>query len=133
MRLFKNKRQAALAAAPGMYAEEDPSKVIFETSTRLLDVAKGRYAGGGCDLSRPHKSAFTPPFSAGFAPPTTIAELNIRSSQFLLQPAGFSFSSGTCCVTPHNGRLGRASPGNGGAAYPVEAVDVIAAKEYRGC
>ena len=35
MRLFRNKRQAALATAPGMYAEEDPSKVIFETSTRL--------------------------------------------------------------------------------------------------
>jgi type IV secretory pathway TrbF-like protein len=35
MGLFKNKRQAALATAPGMYAEEDPSKVIFETSTRL--------------------------------------------------------------------------------------------------
>lgn len=35
MRLFKNKRQAALSTAPGMYAEEDPSKVIFETSTRL--------------------------------------------------------------------------------------------------
>jgi hypothetical protein len=35
MRLFKNKRQAALATAPGMYAEEDPSRVIFETSTRL--------------------------------------------------------------------------------------------------
>ena len=35
MRLFKNKRRAALSTAPGMYAEEDPSKVIFETSTRL--------------------------------------------------------------------------------------------------
>lgn len=36
MRLFKNKRQAALATAPGMYAEEeDPSKVIFEASTKL--------------------------------------------------------------------------------------------------
>jgi type IV secretion system protein TrbF len=35
MRLFKNQRQAALATAPGMYAEEDPSKIIFETSTRL--------------------------------------------------------------------------------------------------
>ena len=35
MRLLRNKRQAALATAPGMYAEEDPSKVIFETSTRL--------------------------------------------------------------------------------------------------
>src|ERR1700722_13431347 len=35
MRLFRNQRQAALASAPGMYAEEDPSKVIFETSTRL--------------------------------------------------------------------------------------------------
>jgi type IV secretion system protein TrbF len=34
MRLFKNKRQAALATAPGMYADEDPSKVIFETVTR---------------------------------------------------------------------------------------------------
>lgn len=35
MRLFKNKRRAALATAPGMYAEGDPSKIIFETSTRL--------------------------------------------------------------------------------------------------
>jgi hypothetical protein len=35
MRLFKNKRRAALSTAPGSYAEEDPSKVIFETSTRL--------------------------------------------------------------------------------------------------
>jgi type IV secretory pathway TrbF-like protein len=35
MRLFKNKRRAALATAPGMYADEDPSKIIFETSTRL--------------------------------------------------------------------------------------------------
>jgi type IV secretion system protein VirB5 len=36
MRLFKNKRQAALATAPGMYAEEeDPSKVIFEATTKL--------------------------------------------------------------------------------------------------
>jgi hypothetical protein len=35
MRLFKNKRWAALSTAPGFYAEEDPSKVIFETSTRL--------------------------------------------------------------------------------------------------
>ena len=35
MRLFRNKRQAALSTAPGMYAEEDPSNVIFETSTRL--------------------------------------------------------------------------------------------------
>ena len=35
MRIFRNKRQAALSTAPGMYAEEDPSKVIFETSTRL--------------------------------------------------------------------------------------------------
>jgi hypothetical protein len=35
MRFFHNKRQSALATAPGMYAEEDPSKVIFDTSTRL--------------------------------------------------------------------------------------------------
>ncbi|WP_244808863.1 type IV secretion system protein [Caballeronia zhejiangensis] len=35
MRLFKNKRWAALSTAPGSYAEEDPSQVIFETSTRL--------------------------------------------------------------------------------------------------
>lgn len=35
MRLLKNKRRAALSTAPGMYAEEDPSAVIFETSTRL--------------------------------------------------------------------------------------------------
>ena len=35
MRIFRNKRQAALSTAPGMYAEEDPAKVIFETSTRL--------------------------------------------------------------------------------------------------
>jgi type IV secretion system protein TrbF len=35
MRLFKNKRRAALSTAPGMYADEDPSKIIFETSTRL--------------------------------------------------------------------------------------------------
>jgi type IV secretion system protein TrbF len=35
MGLFRNKRRAALSTAPGMYAEEDPSKVIFETSTRL--------------------------------------------------------------------------------------------------
>ncbi len=30
MRLFKNKRQAALSTAPGMYAEEDPAQVIFD-------------------------------------------------------------------------------------------------------
>jgi len=35
MRLFKNKRRAALSTAPGSYAEEDPSRVIFETSTKL--------------------------------------------------------------------------------------------------
>ncbi len=35
MRLLKNKRRAALSTAPGSYAEEDPSKVIFETSTKL--------------------------------------------------------------------------------------------------
>jgi type IV secretion system protein VirB5 len=35
MRIFRNKRQAALSTAPGMYAEEDPSKVVYETSTRL--------------------------------------------------------------------------------------------------
>ncbi|BDC45297.1 type IV secretion system protein [Paraburkholderia terrae] len=35
MRIFRNKRQAALSTAPGMYAEEDPAQVIFETSTKL--------------------------------------------------------------------------------------------------
>ena len=35
MRFFRNRRQAALSAAPGMYAEEDPAQVIFETSTRI--------------------------------------------------------------------------------------------------
>ncbi len=35
MCIFRNKRQAALSTAPGMYAEEDPSKVIYEASTRL--------------------------------------------------------------------------------------------------
>jgi type IV secretory pathway TrbF-like protein len=35
MRLFKNKRRSVLATPPGMYADEDPSTIIFETSTRL--------------------------------------------------------------------------------------------------
>ena len=35
MRIFTNRRQAALSTAPGMYAEEDPAQVIFETSTRI--------------------------------------------------------------------------------------------------
>jgi type IV secretion system protein VirB5 len=42
MRLFRNKRQAALSTAPGMYAEEDPSTVIFETSTKLK-IEKNRW------------------------------------------------------------------------------------------
>jgi type IV secretion system protein VirB5 len=42
MRFFRNKRPAALSTAPGMYAEEDPSTVIFETSTKLK-VEKNRW------------------------------------------------------------------------------------------
>jgi type IV secretion system protein VirB5 len=38
----RNKRQAALSTAPGMYAEDDPSTVIFETSTKLK-VEKNRW------------------------------------------------------------------------------------------
>lgn len=39
----RNKRQAALSTAPGMYAEEDPSTVIFETSSTKRKVEKNRW------------------------------------------------------------------------------------------
>jgi transposase len=41
---------------------------------RILDAAKGRYAGTGSDPGRPHKSAFSPQFNGGFPPPTTLVE-----------------------------------------------------------
>jgi hypothetical protein len=38
---------------------------------RILDAAKGQKTGIGCDRGRTHKSAFSPPFNGGFAPPLT--------------------------------------------------------------
>ena len=38
---------------------------------RILDAAKGQKTGAGCGLGRAHKSAFSPPFNGGFAPPLT--------------------------------------------------------------
>jgi type IV secretory pathway TrbF-like protein len=35
MRLFRSKKQIALAVAPGGYSEEDPEKVIFDSGARL--------------------------------------------------------------------------------------------------
>lgn len=35
MRLFRNKKQIALAVAPGGYSEEDPEKIIFDNGARL--------------------------------------------------------------------------------------------------
>jgi type IV secretory pathway TrbF-like protein len=35
MRLFRSKKQIALATAPGGYSEEDPEKIIFDQGTRL--------------------------------------------------------------------------------------------------
>jgi type IV secretion system protein TrbF len=35
MRLFRSKKQIALAVAPGGYSEEDPEKVIFDNGARL--------------------------------------------------------------------------------------------------
>ncbi len=35
MRLFRSKKQIALAVAPGGYSEEDPEKIIFDSGARL--------------------------------------------------------------------------------------------------
>ncbi|SDR54310.1 type IV secretion system protein VirB5 [Paraburkholderia fungorum] len=35
MRLFRNKKQVALAVAPGGYSEDDPEKIIFDNGARL--------------------------------------------------------------------------------------------------
>ncbi|MFM0082812.1 type IV secretion system protein [Paraburkholderia sediminicola] len=35
MRLFRSKKQIALAVAPGGYSEEDPEKIIFDNGARL--------------------------------------------------------------------------------------------------
>jgi hypothetical protein len=42
---------------------------------RILDAAKGQKTGIGCDRGRTHKSAFSPPFNGGFAPPLTNGDI----------------------------------------------------------
>jgi hypothetical protein len=45
---------------------------------RILDAAKGQKTGIGCDRGRNHKSAFSPPFNGGFAPPLTVAVIELK-------------------------------------------------------
>jgi hypothetical protein len=43
--------------------------ILEEDGEATLDAAKGQKTGIGCDRGRTHKSAFSPPFNGGFAPP----------------------------------------------------------------
>ncbi len=63
---------------PGTVFEQLPSKMSRSgvkgkrsLAKRILDAAKEQKTGAGCDLGRAHKSAFSPPFNGGFAPPLT--------------------------------------------------------------